>query len=451
MAEHRLAEHPLAERGLADRRLNVGVLGGGALGLSVAYRLAQAGAKVTVLEKENVVGGLASSFPVGGAYLEKFYHHLFRSDRVIVDLIKELGLGEKLVWKKATTANLVGGNICRMDPVRLLTVSALPLADRLRFFFGLAYLKFQPNYHQFEGLTAAEWVERWMGRQTYEVIWRPLLESKFGDHYRKIAMPWLWSRVYCRSLSLGYLRGGFHQLYVALYDRVQALGGEVRTGQTVERIEATPDGHVRIVVNGVATDYDRVICTLPTRLFMKITDGLPDAYRNQYDWGDFHGAHCVILSLDRKFGDVYWLSINDPGFPFLVAVDHANFMPVEDYGGQRLMYLGNYLPMSDRRFTMSDQELLDWYLPYLAKINPAFDPSWVKDAWVFKAPYAQPIVTVDYHQHIPPHVTPIPGLFLANMFQVYPQDRGQNYSIQMAYRVADLALKAPTTSEVKVG
>lgn len=434
-----------------EMTLRVGVLGGGALGLSVAYRLAQAGAQVTVLEKEDVVGGLAASFPVGGAYLEKFYHHLFRSDRVIVDLIKELGLSPKLVWKRARTANLIGGKIYPMDPVRLLTFSALPLTERLRFFLGMAYLKLQPDYRRFEGQTATEWVERWMGRRTFEVVWRPLLESKFGEHYQKIAMPWLWSRVYCRSLSLGYLRGGFHQLYRALNERVRALGGEVQTGQTVERIETAPGGGVRVVVNGVAREFDRVICTLPTRLFMKLAAGLPEAYRSQYDWGDFHGAHCVILSLDRPFGDFYWLSVNDRDFPFLVAVDHANFIPVEDYGGHRLMYLGNYLPMADRRFSMSDQELLDWYLPYLARINPAFEPSWVRDAWVFKAPYAQPIVTVDYHQHIPPHETPIPGVYLANMFQVYPQDRGQNYSIAMGYRVADLALRRGIPSKLKVG
>ncbi len=436
---------------MSGKPLNVGVIGGGALGLSAAYRLAQAGARVTVLEREDVVGGLAASFPVGGAYFEKFYHHLFRSDRVIASLIKELGLGDKLVWKKARTANLVGGRICQMDPVRLLTFSALPVADRLRFFLGMAYLKLQSDYRRFEGVTAVDWVERWMGKETYEVVWRPLLEAKFGEHYRKIAMPWLWSRVYCRSLSLGYLRGGFHQLYVALYQRVKSLGGEVLTGQTVDRIEAADGGRVRVVVGDRWTEFDRVVCTLPTRLFMKVTAGLPEDYRSQYDWGDFHGAHCVVLSLDHRFGDFYWLSVNDPGFPFLVVVDHGNFMPTEDYGGQRLMYLGNYLPMSDRRFTMSDDELLDWYLPYLTKINPAFDRSWVKDSWVFKAPFAQPIVTVEFHRHIPPHETPIPGLFLANMFQVYPQDRGQNYSIEMAYRVADLALKAPLAPGVQVG
>jgi protoporphyrinogen oxidase len=431
--------------------LNVGVLGGGALGLAVAYRLGQAGARVTVLEKDAEVGGLASSFEVGGAHLEKFYHHLFRSDTTITHLIQELGLGDKLVWLKPTTANLIKGKIYKMDPVRLLTHPILPLADRLRFFLGMAYLKLDPNYQRFEGQTAEEWIKRWMGQRVYEIVWRPLLESKFGEHYQKIAMPWLWSRVYCRSLALGYLRGGFYQLYTRLYERVCALGGDVQTSQTVERIEAMADGRVRVLVNGQSREFDRVICTLPTRLFMKLAVGLPEDYRRRYDWGDYQGAHCVVLSLKRPLTDVYWLSINDPGFPFLVLVEHANYVPVSDYGGERLVYLGNYLPMSDRRFSMSDQEILDWFLPYLAKINPAFDRSWVKRSWVFQAPFAQPIVTVDYHEHIPPHETPIPGLYLANMFQVYPQDRGQNYSIAMGFRVAEHLLKDPISFKVKVG
>jgi len=431
-----------------DGRLNVGVLGGGALGLSAAYRIAQSGARVTVLEKEAVVGGLAASFPVGGAHLEKFYHHLFRSDRVITGLIEELGLGNKLIWKKAPTASMVEGKIYAMDVPRVLAFSALKPIDRLRLVAGMVYLKLQPDYHRFEGTTVDQWVPKWMGRSVYDVVWRPLLEQKFGNHYREIAMPWLWSRVYCRSLSLGYLRGGFHQLYLALDQKVRSLGGVVRTGQGVERIESADDGRVRVVVNGQAEEFDRVICTLPTRLFTKLTPGLPEEYRQTYEWGDYHGAHCLILSLDRPLSPVYWLSIHDRDFPFLVAVEHTNYLPASDYGGQHLVYLGNYLPISDRRFAMSDEELQDWYLPYLKRINASFDPSWVKDRWVWKAPFAQPIVTVDYHRHIPPHETPIPGLFLANMFQVYPQDRGQNYSIAMAYQVVDRALQARGASLV---
>ncbi len=430
----------------------MGIIGGGALGLSAAYRLVKAGIRVTVLEKDDVVGGLAASFPVGGAYLEKFYHHLFRSDRTITALIEEMGLGSKLVWKKAPTASLVGGKAYQMDIPGLLKFSPLGPIDRLRLILGMAYLKFiQRNYVGLEDQTAGQWITRWMGSRAYDVVWRPLFVQKFGAMAEHVAMPWFWSRIFCRSLALGYLRGGFHQLYAALDTRVRTLGGDVRTGQNVESIEATSEGLVRVVVNGGEMQFDRVICTLPTRLFMKVARGLPDDYRQRFDWGGYNGAHCVILSLDRPLGDNYWLSIHDSGFPFLVLVEHTNYMPASDYGGQHLIYLGNYVPASDPRFKMSTADLLEWYVPFLKKANSAFDRSWIKNAWAFGAPFAQPIVTVDYHQHIPPNETPLPGVFLANMFQVYPQDRGQNYSIEMAYRVADRVVAELAGLPIKVG
>jgi protoporphyrinogen oxidase len=412
--------------------------------------LVRAGVQVTVLEKENVVGGLAASFQVGDAYLEKYYHHLFRSDRTITALVDELGLGSKLVWKPAPTASLIDGQLHLMDVPHLFTFSPLPPADRLRLIAGMAYLKLaQRDYRGLEDHTAADWIVRWMGRRAYDVVWKPLFVQKFGDMAEKVAMPWFWSRIFCRSLSLGYLRGGFQQLYAALDEQVRTLGGNVRTGQTVESIEA--DGErVKVEVNGTVLEFDRVICTLPTRLFTKVARGLPEDYRQRYEWGGYNGAHCVILALDRPLTDTYWLSIHDPGYPFLVLVEHTNYLPADDYGGQHLIYLGNYVPATDRRFTMQTDELLDWYLPYLSKFNPRFERAWVKRAWSFGAPFAQPIVTVDYHEHIPPHDTPLPGVFLANMFQVYPQDRGQNYSIAMAYRVADRVISDLARSRVKV-
>ena len=172
---------------------------------------------------------------------------------------------------------------------------------------------------------------------------------------------------------------------------------------------------------------------------MKLTDGLPDDYRKRYDWGSALGAHCVILALDRSLLDpIYWLNINDPGYPFLAAVEHTNMMPAADYGGRRLLYLGNYLPMDHRYFKQSDEETIAEFLPALKKLNPAFDPSWITERWVFKAPFAQPVVTRDYAQHIPPLTTPIPNLYLGNMFQVYPEDRGQNYSVKLANKLAGL-------------
>jgi protoporphyrinogen oxidase len=412
-----------------------GVLGGGALGLTAALRLLQRGEEVVLFEREPMPGGLAAGFRVGQSYLEKFYHHLFRSDTSATALIGELGLGDRLVWPRPRTAVLLDGQFHQLDsPASVLRFSPLAPMDRLRLGAATAYLKLEPNYHRLEHTTADAWLGKWMGARAHEKVWKPQLVSKFGDRYDDIVMSWFWARIHMRSSSLGYIKGGFQQLYDRLVDEIGRLGGTARFGTSVTGIK--PVGE-KLLVETDAEPYelDRVISTLPTKLTIQLTSNLPHSYVERYGTLESYGAQCVILSLDRPLTDVYWLSINDAGYPFMALVEHTNFMPPSDYDGRHLIYLGNYLPMSDAMFRMEDEEVLARFLPALRRINPAFEDGWVKEHWRFRAPFAQPLVTMGYPDRLPPHETPIPNLYLANMSQVYPQDRGQNYSIAMANRL----------------
>src|SRR4051795_2385175 len=127
--------------------MTVGVLGAGVLGLTCALRLAQAGEDVVVLEKETVPGGLAAGFPVGGAYLERFYHHIFGTDRTAIATIEELGLGDKLYWAKPNTSVLRDGGVYPLNSATsVLRFNPLPPLDRLRLGAGAAYLKLVRDY-----------------------------------------------------------------------------------------------------------------------------------------------------------------------------------------------------------------------------------------------------------------------------------------------------------------
>lgn len=417
--------------------MHIGVIGAGILGLTAALRFVQAGARVTVIEREERVGGLVASFEIGGSHLERFYHHLFRSDVDVQQLIAEVGLGDQLVWPRPDTSSLVGGRIYGVDsPTDILRFSPLPFSERVRLGAGLAYLKLESNYHRFEGRTAAEWIKRWMGPEVYRVFWGPLLRAKFGQYAEQVSMPWFWSRAHLRSQRLGYLRGGFYRLYARLAELLEQSGARVLLSTEVRSIRSA-NGAVEVDTSAGGERFDALLATTPTRVFMKLADDIPSEYRERYDRGDYYGAHAVILGLNRQLLDgVYWLNIHDPDFPFLAAVEHTNYMPPSDYGGLHIVYLGNYLPMSDPLFGRPDAEVLQDFVGALKRINPAFDESWIAESHIFKAPFAQPIVTIDYHRHIPPHDTPLPGVYLANMFQVYPQDRGQNYSVRMANQVA---------------
>jgi protoporphyrinogen oxidase len=407
-------------------------------------RLAQAGRRVTVIEREPQLGGLAAGFSVGPNHLEKFYHHIFRTDTTIIGFIRELGLEDRLIWGRPNTSMLSNGRIVSLGTIPdLLRLPLLGPLDRVRFLFGMAALKAIRDERIFQGWTAARWMPRLMGQRVYRVMWEPVLRGKFGARAEDIAMSWLWSRIHERSLGLGYLRGGFQQLYDAFGERITSLGGTVLTGTAAAGIRSR-DGCVEVETeSGDTHQFAQLLATLPTRLFHRLTPQLPRDFVERYPGPDHYGAHVLILGLDRPLlPDVYWLNINDRDLPFLALVEHTNFMPAADYGGLHLVYLGNYLPMDHPLFSQSDDEIVASYLAAIRRIQPHIDSSWVKQRWVFRAPFAQPIVTTDYLHTLPPHRTPLPGLYLANMAHVYPQDRGQNYSLRLGERMVQMMLAA---------
>lgn len=419
----------------------VAVLGAGALGLAGARRLAQGGARVTVYEREAEPGGLAAGVRIGPSWLEKFYHHIFGTDRRVIGLIEELGLGPDLIWGRPPTAMLRDGGVHRLDgPIEVLKFGPLSPLARVRLGLGVALLKAIPDPERLEGTTAARWLPRWMGREAYETIWKPQLAGKFGAEAGQIGMPWMWARIHDRTPKLGYLRGGFQRLYAALADDVARRGGTLRFGSAVESIARTMDG-VRVGTADGTQTYDAVLCTLPTRLFLRAAEGLPEEYAASYArTGEHLSAHCVVLELDRQLQSAYWVSVLDPGYPFLALVEHTNWLPPADYGGRHLVYLGNYLPPNDPLFALDEAALLDKMTPHLARLNPRFDRSWIKAVHAFAAPYAQPIVRIGYRETLAPHRTPLPGVWLANMGHVYPHDRGQNYSALLGEEIAEQIL-----------
>ncbi len=417
---------------------DIGVIGGGALGLGAALHLARAGRRVVVLEREPQLGGLAAGFRPGddsAATLEKFYHHIFKTDRTIIRCIDDLGLTPDLIWGQPVSSMLRGGRIYPISVTGVLRFSAIPLLARLRFGALVAGLKAVPGERLFGRQTAAAWTRRWAGRRAYEGFVEPQLVGKFADRAPDIAMSWLWSRFHERTIRLGYLKGGFQRFYDAMGERIRSLGGDIVLGTRATSIRTVP-GAVEVETDSGLRRFDRLLVTAPQRIFQDLAQGLPAAYARRFPGPEFYSAHVVILALDRPLTNQYWISIGDPGYPFLVVVEHTNFMPPSDYGGRHLVYLGNYLPDGAPLFKRSEEEVLAQFLPALKRFNSGFERSWIKQQWQFRAPYAQPIVPPGYLDTLPPTRTPLPGVYLATMAHVYPQDRGQNYSLALGERVA---------------
>jgi protoporphyrinogen oxidase len=422
--------------------MNLGIIGAGATGLTAAWDAVRAGHQVTVLEAADELGGLAASLEVGGVPLERFYHHIFRSDKAMIALIEELGLGDALRFHKPTTGIYRGGKLIDFTtPFDMLRFPDFGPVDAVRFAGSSAVLKAVRKGDRYSDLTALAWLRRWAGRKATAAIWEPLLRGKFGDRAEQVSMAWLWARIHCRTFELGYVDGGFERVYAALRDGVEERGGKVEFGKAVESIRQ--DGADEAVVtcaDGSSYAFDRLIVTTPQPAFAKAA-GLPDdstLWKNQY-----LGATCFVLELDRSAIPYYGLNINEPDFPFLAVVEHTKMIDPSVYGGRHILYVGNYVEREDWRFTTDPGELLDAFVPYLQRINPAFERSWIQTWHFSKAGFAQPVVTPEYRALIPAHETPMSRVTLATMAQIYPQDRGQSYAVAMAREVvASLGLNA---------
>jgi protoporphyrinogen oxidase len=434
--------------------LRVAIIGGGISGLTAAYDLTRqstdATPQVTIYEGGAQLGGLAAGFKGRPAWewpLEHFYHHLFTNDEAIIELTHELGLGHLLQVHNPTTVMYYQGRTYPLDtPLRLLRFPHLSLLNRLRMGLVLAYLKYHPRppWQIFDQIVADQWLARWMGPTAYQTLWQPMLQGKFDRHYREVNLAWFWARIYKRTKQLIYFRGGFQAFVDGLAECVHHQGVQLLTGVVVHGIQRMPDGRWRVQCNGQApAEYDRVLSTVSPGLMQRLAPDLPADYLQQLRQLKSMGAVVLTVALDRRLlQDVYWVNVpQGAGIPFLALVEHTAMIDPVHYGGDHLLYIGNYLNPNHRYFALSADELLAEFTPHLTKFNPAFQPHWVTGAWAHKAHYAQPVPPVDYLAHIPSLCTPLPGLYFASMSQVYPWDRGTNYAVELGRKVARLMLE----------
>jgi protoporphyrinogen oxidase len=435
--------------------MKIGIIGGGIAGLTAAYELAKNGHEVSVFEKEAELGGQASTFPIEGTRLEKFYHHLFTSDRHIAQLIDELGLSPKMRWIDSKVGLFHGGRVYDfVTPLDLLRFTPLSLPNRLWAGLISLYLQRQTNWRKYEGITAKEWLEKHAGKSVYSTIWEPLLRSKFGDSYDDVSMTWFWGKMRLRFGSrpkgmqkekLGYMEGSFQVLIDELEKRIKEMGGAVHTNAPVERVivkEGKAIGlEFRVPSPEFRVPFEAIIATIPSFAFTEIVPELPSDYVSKLKHVKYQGAFCLVLKMKCPLSHIYWMNISDLTIPFVAAIEHTNYMPPEAYNGKHILYLSNYLPLDSPLLSLSKDKLLQEYLPHVQRINPDFDLDWVEESWLFRDDAGQPIITCNYSQQIPDHQTPIKGLYLANTTQIYPEDRGMNYSVRLGQRIADIVHK----------
>ncbi|MCI0609422.1 MAG: NAD(P)/FAD-dependent oxidoreductase, partial [Anaerolineae bacterium] len=386
--------------------------------------------------------------------VEKFYHHWFQSDSSMLGLIEELGLKDKVIFPRPYTVLLHNGKWYPFDSIlKALLFPGLGFGlNKIRFGFVGLYLRLTNDWKSLEQHTADEWMRRYAGSGVYEKMWKPLLVGKFGPFYKDVNMAWMWARLKARTTRLGTFEGGFQKFADLFAEKLRVMGVKIRLGTQVKfikRNQARPEQSRRapsllIDAGGIVESFDKVLVTTSPNLMAKFCPDLPENYLKGLLELKSMGAVVMVLSLKHQLSKegYYWFNLpKDAGYPMLALVEHTNFVSKEHFGGDHIVYAGDYLEVGHEYFSMSDEELLEHFMPALKKFNPEFSRDWVKKVWVNKTNYAQPVPLVNHSKNIPAIQTPIEGLYFASMSQVYPWDRGTNFAVEIGRRAARMMLE----------
>jgi len=427
--------------------MKIAIIGAGYAGMSAAYDLRKAGHDVTIIEAANYVGGLAGGFkePHWDWSVEKFYHHWFQSDSSMLGLIEELGWSDKVLFPRPLTVMLYKNKFYPFDSIiNALLFPGLGFGlNKIRFGFVGLFLRLTKNWKALEKTTTDAWMTKWAGKQVYEQMWKPMLVGKFGPFYKDVNMAWMWARIHARTSRLGTFEGGFQKFADMFADKLHEMGVEIKLEAPVRFIKQNPEKGLMIDAGGKVESYDKVLVTTSPSLMAKMCPDLPEEYLKGLLELQSMGAVVMTVSLKHQLSKdgYYWFNLpKDAGFPMLAMVEHTNYVSPEHFGGDHIMYAGDYLELGHEYFSLSDDELLERFLPAFEKINPKFSRDWIKKVWVTKTNYAQPVPLVDHSKNIPAIQTPIDGLYFASMSQVYPWDRGTNFAVEIGRRAAQMMM-----------
>jgi protoporphyrinogen oxidase len=429
--------------------MKIAIIGAGFSGMAAAYDLTKAGHNVTIYEAADYVGGLASGFKEPGWdwSVEKFYHHWFASDKHMLGLIKELGWEHKVLFPRPLTVMYHNGKFYPFDSIfKALLFPGLGFGiNKIRFGLVGLFLRLTNNWRSLEKYTVHEWLRKWAGEKVYKLMWEPLVIGKFGErYYQQVNMAWMWARLKARTTRLGTFEGGFQHFADLFAGRLREMGVEIRLLSPVSLVEQEAGtGKVRIH-SEKAEGYDKVLITLSPAAMTRLVPSLPEEYLHGLKSLKSMGAVVLILALKQQLSEqgYYWYNLpKSAGYPFLALVEHTNYVPADKFGGDHIVYMGDYLEPEHEFFRLSQEQLLERFLPVLKKFNPKFERDWVRKSWLFRTDYAQPVPLVNHSKNIPAIQTPVEGVYFASMSQVYPWDRGTNFAVEIGRKAATLILE----------
>lgn len=428
------------------KQQRIAVLGAGPMGLAVAYQLARDGHQPIVYEADDRIGGMAAAFDFSGTMIERYYHFHCISDHAFLKTLDELGLSDKMHWVPTKMAYWYQKRLQPWgNPVALFKFRGLSYWAKFRYGLHAFLCTKRNDWRPLDSVNAVAWIQRWVGKEAYEVLWRRLFDYKFYDYSDNLSAAWIWSRIRRIGRSryslmrekLGYLEGGSDTLLQAMRADIEARGGDIRLKSPVTKV-VIEQGSIRgIEVAGQFEAFDKVISTIPLPYVARVMPDLPPEILQRFVNCHNIAVVCVIVKLTQPVTDSFWLNTNDPDMDIPGIVEYSNLCP----SAQSIVYVPFYMPGTHPKFADADAVFLDKVRCYLKAINPALTDDDFIDIRASRYRFAQPICEPGYLQKLPPVELPVKGLWLADTSYYYPEDRGISESIDFGKSMAAMAVR----------
>ena len=420
----------------------IAVVGGGPMGLAVAYQLALEGAKPVLLEADDRLGGMAASFNFAGQTLERYYHFHCLSDGAFFQLLQELGLADQLRWKQTSMGFFVDGRLYPWGSAgSVLSFRRLPLLTRLRYLLHAARCLSLRRWQHLDGIRATDWLKSWLGDKGYALLWQKLFAYKFYEHSDSLSAAWIWSRIRRLGQSrrwlketLGYLEGGSQRWIDALEQRLRELGCEIQLSSPVEAIRSNGPGQGAMLRTADGErHFDAVISTVPLPLVAPMLEAggadpaLVQRYANQISVA----CACVVLQTRQPITGNFWTNINDARFAIPGIIEFSNLRPLQGH----ITYVPYYIPASHPDYQRPDQAFIADSIACLKAMNPDLTDADVLASHCSRYRYAQPVCGTHFQQSLPP-LNPLPGVTTVDTTVYYPEDRGIAESVAYGRKLA---------------
>jgi len=421
-----------------DQKPAIAIVGAGFLGLTLALRFAKAGARVTVFESADEIGGLAGAWKIGDVVWDKHYHVTLLSDSHTRRIVEEIGLGDEFEWVETKTGFFTDGKLVSMsNTLEFLKFPPLGLIGKLRLGGTIFYASRVNDWRSLERVTVEDWLTKLSGRATFDKIWRPLLRAKLGEAYRETSAAFIWAtiqRMYAARRSglkkemFGYVRGGYARVLGKFAEVLRDLGVDIRLGAQIGSIARSDGGRWRIDGDG---DFDKVVLTCPANVASALVPQLSEEERSRLNGVRYQGIVCASMLSNRSLSPYYVTNIIDET-PFTGIIEMSALVGKSEIGGNALIYLPKYVAPDDALFDRSDDEIRENFLAALERMYPHFDRSDVVDFKVSRVRRVFPLPVVNYSESMPSVGTSLDGLYVLNSAQITNGTLNVNETIQLA-------------------